>query len=108
MSLEAHLNRQAGLRDDAIRCRALWASVALNEMNRVSRMIRVFRSGRSVKEAEQADAEMAVFRRWLVSRDGRDVLTLAGIDHSERVVANILDAVWTGRAILFADKGHVN
>lgn len=100
---EAYLNRQAGLRDDAIRCRALWSTVALQAMNASSREIKKLRED---NRAEKAKAELATFRRWISSRDGRDVLTLAGMEYSGRAVENIIDAVWTGRAILSVDRGR--
>lgn len=96
LDVDRHLDRTAALRQEAIRCRALWATVVLNAMNDTSREIRKLREDH---RDEKARHELKIFISWMRSRDGREVLGCAGIDYSARAVALMVDAVWTGKAI---------
>lgn len=93
---ERHLDRNAALHQEAIRCRSLWASVVLSAMNDTAREIRKLREDRL---EEKAKHELKIFTSWLWSRDGREVLGRAGIEHSARAVELMTNAVWTGKAI---------
>lgn len=83
-------DRRAGLRREAERCRELWASVVLMEMTRVSiEFKKLMREQRTVVAAHV----LGNLRRWMISRDGRECLELAGINPSDRVIQNIVKTV---------------
>ena len=100
-----YLDRNAGLRQEAIRRRALWATVVLNAMNDASREIRKMREDGRL---EKASFERRVFVAWARSKDGREVLTNAGIDPTARAVEKMAEAVWSGKAISTIEKGRLD
>lgn len=85
-----YIERSAALRQDGQRCRTLWAAVVLHAIGEACLRIRNatdkgFHHG-VVREIED-------FRRWARSRDGREVLTNAGIEPTERAVEQLVGAV---------------
>lgn len=93
---DRHLGMRAALLQEATRCRDLWATVVLNAMNDTAREIRKLREDGRMEKARH---ELKIFRSWLCSRDGREVLGCAGIEHSARAVDLMVNAVWSGEAI---------
>lgn len=89
-------DRRAGLRREAERCRELWASVVLAELARVSLE---FKKLMREERATVAAHVLGNLRRWMVSRDGRECLELAGINYSDRVVQKIVEKVEAGTLV---------
>lgn len=89
-------DRRARLRLEAERCRELWASVVLMELARVSLE---FKKLMREQRATVAAHVLGNLRRWMVSRDGRECLELAGINYSDRVVQSIIKKVEAGTLV---------
>ncbi len=88
-----YIMRRAALRDEAQRCRMLWATVALSAINDTALEVsKLKREGR----IDRADLEIKAFERWVRSKDGTEVLRLAGIDNSDRTVSGIMAFVKHG------------
>ena len=90
---------RAGLRMDAERMRSLWAAVALNAMNEAAHEVRKLREE---NKHEQAEYVIHRFRVWAKGRNGRDVLHLAGIDHTHRAVESMCLAISSGHFCAYA------
>lgn len=95
-SHEAFLARGAGLRQDAGRCRQLWSTVLLNAMNDAAREVK---NAREDNNHGKADREIAIFKRWIMSRDGRTVMERAGVDPNDRAIAKAIEAVSSGNGV---------
>ena len=75
--------------DQAARMRAMWSAVALTSLNNAIR--------HAAREPDKHKGRaLKTLTLWANSRDGREVLSLAGIDPDKRV---------TDRMIAFAAKG---
>jgi hypothetical protein len=102
---DAYFNNAAALRSEATQLRALWATVVLQAMNASARAIRSYKEeGRD----SVADSELRSFSAWIESKDGKDCLSLAGVDPSSRAIKSIIDAVVSGRAISTIEKGRLD
>ncbi len=84
---------RAALRMDAECLRSLWAAVAMTAVNDAAHELR---RARRARDAELAEKAIASFRFWANSRDGREVLALAGYSHDSLVVDRLVDCVMRG------------
>ena len=75
--------------EQAARMRAMWSAVALKSLNDA-----IYHAARESKNNK--GQALKTLTLWANSRDGRDVLSLAGIDPDKRV---------TDSMVAFADKG---
>lgn len=75
------LEDRAALSIQAQQMRDLWAAVALHAINEAATTV-----ASSMKLGQSAAAQMAIdrFRRWVYSKDGTEVLSLCGVEVSDR------------------------